>query len=112
MDRQEQIRQRAHQIWEMEGCPDGQEGEHWRQAEEQLRNEDVLNDASLGHEERDVIAVPQGDITGSRQADGHVITDDEVALPICRMGHGRPLKNLSLNRQSMLASRPRENHEA
>lgn len=40
MDRNEQIRQRAHQIWEANGCPEGQEAAHWQQAEEELRAEE------------------------------------------------------------------------
>lgn len=32
MDREEQIRQRAHQLWEQEGRPEGREAEHWEQA--------------------------------------------------------------------------------
>jgi hypothetical protein len=29
---EEEIRRRAHQIWEEEGRPDGKEGEHWERA--------------------------------------------------------------------------------
>lgn len=43
MDRNEQIRQRAHQIWEANGCPEGQEAAHWQQAEDQLREEERLD---------------------------------------------------------------------
>ncbi|CAM3288757.1 DUF2934 domain-containing protein [Paracoccus nototheniae] len=43
MDRNEQIRQRAHQIWEASGCPAGQEAAHWQQAEDQLREEERLD---------------------------------------------------------------------
>lgn len=77
MDKNEQIRQRAHQIWEAEGCPDDQEADHWRQAEEQLRGEGVLDDADAPE---DVMASPQGDIAVSGQADGRVITEEEGGL--------------------------------
>lgn len=30
------VRLRAYQIWESEGRPEGRDGDHWRQAEEQL----------------------------------------------------------------------------
>ena len=33
MDKTDQIRQRAHQIWQASGCPDGQADDHWQQAE-------------------------------------------------------------------------------
>ena len=32
-DRDQLIRERAHQIWEKEGRPAGREAEHWKQAE-------------------------------------------------------------------------------
>ncbi len=38
-DHQERIKQRAHEIWESEGRPDGRDAEHWSRAEEELRNQ-------------------------------------------------------------------------
>jgi hypothetical protein len=35
-ERHEQIRQRAHTIWEQEGRPHGREQEHWERAEREL----------------------------------------------------------------------------
>lgn len=34
--REEQIRERAYRIWEMEGRPDGDHERHWQQAAEEL----------------------------------------------------------------------------
>jgi hypothetical protein len=36
MDREDRIRERAHQIWEEQGRPEGRELEHWHEAELQL----------------------------------------------------------------------------
>lgn len=36
-DHQERIRQRAHEIWESEGRPEGRDADHWSRAEEELR---------------------------------------------------------------------------
>jgi Protein of unknown function (DUF2934) len=36
----EQIRVRAHQLWEQAGKPEGREDEFWRLAEQELLNED------------------------------------------------------------------------
>ena len=36
----EQIRTRAHQLWEQAGKPEGREDEFWRLAEQELLNED------------------------------------------------------------------------
>jgi hypothetical protein len=38
-----EIRQRAHQIWERHGKPEGREEEFWRLAEQELRNEEKSN---------------------------------------------------------------------
>lgn len=38
-DREQKIRERAHQIWLDEGRPVGREEEHWRRASEEIRVE-------------------------------------------------------------------------
>ena len=35
----EEIRQRAHHLWEMAGRPEGRESEFWHQAERELQEE-------------------------------------------------------------------------
>lgn len=37
---EDQIRQRAHEIWERNRRPDGRDDEFWHQAEKELLNED------------------------------------------------------------------------
>ena len=37
---EEEIRKRAHQLWEKNGKPEGREDEFWHLAEHELRNED------------------------------------------------------------------------
>lgn len=37
-DHHERIRQRAHEIWESEGRPEGMDADHWSRAEQELRN--------------------------------------------------------------------------
>ena len=39
---EEQIRQRAHEIWERHHRPDGREDEFWHQAEKELQEGDEL----------------------------------------------------------------------
>lgn len=36
MNRDERIRERAHQIWEAEGRPEGQDIEHWLRARDEV----------------------------------------------------------------------------
>jgi hypothetical protein len=38
-DREERIRQRAHELWEAEGRPNGRAQQHWDQAAKDLENE-------------------------------------------------------------------------
>lgn len=40
-DREERIRQRAHDLWEAEGRPEGQADRHWSRAAEDLDREDA-----------------------------------------------------------------------
>lgn len=40
---EQDIRERAHQLWERAGKPEGREQEFWRAAEQELRNEDKSN---------------------------------------------------------------------
>ena len=39
----EQIRTRAHQLWEIAGSPEGREDEFWHEAERELRRGDGSN---------------------------------------------------------------------
>lgn len=41
MDKETQIRERAHQIWQEEGRPDGKAEEHWERARRMLDTEDT-----------------------------------------------------------------------
>lgn len=38
-DRDERIRQRAYEIWQKEGAPEGRQAEHWQQAEREIDGE-------------------------------------------------------------------------
>lgn len=40
---EQKIRERAHEIWERHGKPDGNAQEFWQLAEQELRNEDKSN---------------------------------------------------------------------
>ena len=37
---EQEIRERAHRLWEQAGKPEGREDEFWQAAEQELRNED------------------------------------------------------------------------
>jgi hypothetical protein len=41
MDREKRIRDRAYQIWQEDGCPDGKSAEHWEQARRMIEQEEA-----------------------------------------------------------------------
>jgi hypothetical protein len=74
-DRHEKIQQRAHQIWEREGRPDGQEDRHWRQAIDELDRDELdreRQELADVREEETSPTRPEGD-------QGHVEADDVLA---------------------------------
>ncbi len=46
--REEKIRERAHQIWEQEGRPGGQEARHWERASREIDAAEA-DSADIGH---------------------------------------------------------------
>jgi hypothetical protein len=44
-DREEEIRMRAHRIWEQEGKPVGRDAEHWQKAMQELTGRSSSGDA-------------------------------------------------------------------
>ncbi|WP_173931862.1 DUF2934 domain-containing protein [Chelativorans sp. Marseille-P2723] len=44
-ERDEKIRQRAYEIWEAEGRPEGREAEHWARASQEIEAESAPNSA-------------------------------------------------------------------
>jgi hypothetical protein len=68
-NREERIRQKAHEIWERAGRPDDKAKDHWAEAERQVEREDHKGDADkLGNEPNprgEAVAIgpsPNGDI--------------------------------------------------
>jgi hypothetical protein len=47
-EKHSQIEQRAREIWQREGCPDGRAEAHWKQAEEELARESEQAAPSTG----------------------------------------------------------------
>ena len=47
-DHQERIKQRAHEIWESEGRPEGRDADHWSQAEQELNSQTGEGDQTGG----------------------------------------------------------------
>ena len=58
MNREERIRQRAHEIWEREGRPEGREQQHWYQALEEIMVEEEGSLSSAGEEDPEPISIP------------------------------------------------------
>jgi hypothetical protein len=43
--KEDQIRQRAHQLWELAGRPEGREQEFWFEAEREIKKDTAINPA-------------------------------------------------------------------
>ncbi|HYE52103.1 MAG TPA: DUF2934 domain-containing protein [Azospirillaceae bacterium] len=46
-DRDEKIRQRAYEIWQREGCPEGRQEEHWQEACREIEAEGAGNGPAM-----------------------------------------------------------------
>ncbi|ARF90530.1 uncharacterized protein BCN122_III0499 [Burkholderia cenocepacia] len=80
-DRETQIRERAYQLWQADGAPDGRADEYWQRAEQQLDAEgssadgqpaDLPADQSAkrripGEPLQDVDAVPTGEVAHEKR---------------------------------------------
>jgi hypothetical protein len=54
MNDEQRIRDRAYEIWEAKGRPEGQEGEHWEQARDEMEPFYKEGDATAGSVESSV----------------------------------------------------------
>lgn len=58
------IRQRAYEIWEQEGRPEGRHAEHWEQACRECERDDASN---LGRAARDMGNIESGERRGAEE---------------------------------------------
>ncbi|MCG6112184.1 MAG: DUF2934 domain-containing protein [Paracoccus sp.] len=77
MDKTEQIRERAHQIWEAEGRPEGRDADHWQRARHELGLEDGTDTLSMPDDLPDLTSPPRNEPTAAGQSDGHIIEAGE-----------------------------------
>lgn len=81
MDKTEQIRARAHELWEAEGRPEGRHDAHWEQAQAELMQSDPMSQDRVAGELPDIETTsdaPQGDHGApDGPASGHVIEAGE-----------------------------------
>ncbi len=84
-DHQERIRQRAHEIWESEGRPEGRDAHHWSQAEQELRGQSHEGDQTMGGDQSGGVQPGDGgasgdeaggDVVGGSQGGGNIHTPD------------------------------------
>ena len=59
MNRLDLIRQRAYEIWEQDGRPDGRDQEHWHQAEAEMMIEERKGLSRHHHRARELRNKPQ-----------------------------------------------------
>lgn len=57
-DREYRIRNRAYELWESEGRPEGEQDRHWRQAIDELGLSDPVTGAPLDDKPMDAVDQP------------------------------------------------------
>ena len=77
-EQEERIRRRAHEIWLLEGKPEGREADHWFQAQEFIRTEDFLISVSTPNPALEADAVP---VENVQEAGGAVADRASGAAP-------------------------------
>ena len=63
IDKHERIRQRAFEIWEQAGRPEGEHERHWHQATREIEAEDAAVGDSQTYDEASVAERPPSDFT-------------------------------------------------
>ncbi|MBR8405455.1 DUF2934 domain-containing protein [Burkholderia cenocepacia] len=79
-DRETQIRERAYQLWQADGAPDGRADEYWQRAEQQL---DAQGSSADGR-----AADLPADQAAKRRVPGEPLQDVD-ALPTSEVAHER-----------------------
>ena len=69
-DHQERIKQRAHEIWESEGRPEGRDADHWSQAEQELNSQTGKGDQTGGGDQSSGVQPGGGQEGGRGQESG------------------------------------------
>ena len=91
MQDQERIRQRAHEIWEEEGRPEGRHAEHWAQASRELEAEggEGAPEVAASPDDSPTVTAPGGGATPAQAA----AAADAVGAPRkAETGSPRPLR--------------------
>ena len=70
-DPEHRIRQKAHEIWLMAGCPEGLAEDHWFRAQEFIRAEDFLASVSAPNPALEADCVPVENATSAGGAVAH-----------------------------------------
>jgi hypothetical protein len=62
-DREERVRQRAHELWEQAGRPEGQQERHWRQASQEIPVEGEPNLSTVAAGRMEATGTPRAPLS-------------------------------------------------
>ena len=62
-DREERVRQRAHELWEQAGRPEGQQERHWEQAFQEISVEDEPNLSTVAAGRMEATGTPSASLS-------------------------------------------------
>ena len=82
-EQEDRIKQRAYEIWEREGCPDGRGDVHWSMAVQEIRAEDGwVDDAPDGGAPTDDLSRQLGSAEGALAPEGTEAAPPEEPAPV------------------------------
>ena len=71
-DREERVRQRAHELWEQAGRPEGQQDRHWEQAFQEIPAEGEPNLSTVAAGRMEATGTPPAPLSPSAANSGRI----------------------------------------
>lgn len=71
-DMEERVRQRAHELWEQAGRPEGQQEQHWRQASQEISAEGESNLSSVAAGRMEATGTPRAPLSPGAANSGRI----------------------------------------
>ena len=93
-DKSQQIRERAHQIWEQAGRPEGHDADHWHQAESEIHEGADAESATGGQADTALTRTDQAEATAAGAA-SEVNEGVDAEAAVDRLSQGDELSEKS-----------------
>jgi hypothetical protein len=71
-DREERVRQRAHELWEQAGRPEGQQEQHWQQAFQEISTDGEPNLSTVAAGRMEATGTPRAPLSPGAANSGRI----------------------------------------